>query len=278
MVVFISADIEGVSTLVQPEQANVLEGSCSSSMYERSRKRMTEEIRAVMEGAYYAGAEHIIVNDSHSRMINFFPELLPEEGEYIQGSPKPLGMMQGIGQNVDCVFFIGYHASAGTAHAVLDHTSNDRIYEVKLNGIGVGEFGLNLALAGHFNVPVVLVSGDNALVREAKVFQSQMETVVTKEGISRTAACCKHPTIVDGLLRDAAKHSIERVRSNAYEIYKIEPPITIEVSFLRTSHADMAQLIPGSFRTEGRTVRWKGEDMESVYRTYRAMLALGSSV
>jgi D-amino peptidase len=278
MVVFISVDIEGVATLVQPEQVNVMQGSFSSSLYERARLRMTEEIRAAMMGAYAASADHIIVNDSHSRMINFLPELLPEEGEYIQGSPKPLGMMQGIERGVDCAFFIGYHASAGAGNAVLDHTSNDRIHQLKLNGVAVGEFGMNLALAGHFKVPVVLVSGDNALVTEAKALQSRMETVVTKEGISRTAACCTHPAIVDRKLEEAANRAIQRVQSGICDSYSITPPIIMEVGFHTTCQADMAQLIPGSIRTEGRVVRWTGDDMEIVYRTYRAMLALSSVV
>ena len=82
------------------------------------------------------------------------------------GSPSPLSMMQGIDQNVDGAFFIGYHARQGSQGAVLDHTwSNTCVANVWLNDMLAGEYTLNAALAGHFNVPILMVSGDQIGLR-----------------------------------------------------------------------------------------------------------------
>jgi D-amino peptidase len=278
MVIFISADIEGVALVVRPEQANAIEGGSSSSHYARARTLMTDEIRAAMEGAAEVGDHRFLINDSHSIMINYFPEDLPEMGEFIQGSPKPFGMMEGIDRQVDCAFFIGYHAAAGTLHAVLDHTSNDRVFSVALNGKKVGEFGMNLALAGHFHVPVVLVTGDEALKQEVLALHQDLEFVVTKRGITRTSASCMHPTTIFRIIKESAAHAISRAMAQTVRIHEVHAPITLDITFVKTIHADMAELIPGSLRMDGRTVRWIGSDMPTVYRTYRGMLALSGTV
>src|SRR5213595_776288 len=115
-----------------------------------------------------AGATRVVVNDSHWFMRNLLAEELHQAAELLSGDPKPRSMVEGIDSGFDAALFIGYHARAGTPHAVLDHTYADRIHEVRLNGRPVGELGINAALAGVSGVPVALVSGDAALAAEAK--------------------------------------------------------------------------------------------------------------
>ncbi len=177
MTVLVSADIEGISGVVLPEHAMNGNGE-----YERFRRLMTAEVNAAVIGALEGGAGRIIVNDSHGKMANLLIEELDPRAELISGSPKPYGMMQGIGPGIDRVFFVGYHAASGSLGAVLEHTGNDRVIGIYLNGQEVGESGLNAALAGHFNVPVVLVTGDVAVTREAVALLGQIETVAVKEG------------------------------------------------------------------------------------------------
>ena len=268
MNVLISVDMEGISGVVMGDHT-----SSSHKEYERFRKLMTAEANAAIEGALAGGAEQIIVNDSHGGMANILIEELNPAAELISGSPKPFGMMQGIGPEVDAVFFVGYHAASGTGAAVLEHTWSGHVVELRLNGQVVGETGLNAALAGAYDAPVILVAGDRAVTEEAHALLGQIETVAVKDGVTRNAARCLHPEVAHKLIRQAA----ERALKLAVSPFVVPPPITLQVVFQRAIHADMAELVPGSQRVDGRTVEWTGEDMPTVYRVFRAMGALSKA-
>lgn len=263
MTVLVSADIEGISGVVVPEHATI-----GHSEYERFRRLMTAEVNAAVSGALEGGAGRIIVNDSHAKMTNILIEQLDPRVELISGSPKKFGMMQGIGPEVDRAFFVGYHAASGCLGAVLEHTCNDRVIAVYLNGQEVGELGMNAALAGHFHVPVVLVTGDEAVTREAVALLGPIETVAVKQGLSRTSAVCFNPQVTRDRISKAAHRALARTDCSSF---LTDQPVSLRLVFQRASHADTAMLVPGSTRVDGRTVEWIGPDMLSVYQTYRAM-------
>jgi D-amino peptidase len=263
----ISADMEGI--------AGVVTGNHTSSTheeYKRFRKLMTAEVNAAIEGALAGGADQIVVNDSHGGMTNILIEEMNPAAELISGSPKPFGMMQGIGPDVDVVFFVGYHAASGTGAAILEHTWSGSVVQVRLNDQMVGETGLNAALAGAYGAPVVLVAGDKAVTEEARALLGEIETVAVKEGVTRTAAQCLHPQVAQERIRQAAERALQL--KVARVPLALSVPITLHIVFQRAAHADMAELVPGSQRVDGRTVAWTGEDMPMVYKTFRAMTSL----
>jgi len=265
MNVLISVDMEGISGVVMGDHT-----SSGHKEYERFRKLMTAEANAAIEGALASGADRIVVNDSHGGMANILIEELNPAAELISGSPKPFGMMQGIGPEVDVVFFVGYHAASGAGAAVLEHTWNSHVVALRLNGRAVGEAGLNAALAGAYGAPVTLVAGDRAVTEEAHALLGEIETVAVKDGVTRSAAQCLHPEVAHQRIRQAA----ERALRLAVPPFVMPSPITLQIVFQRATHADMAVLVPASQRVDGRTVEWTGEDMPTVYRVFRAMAAL----
>jgi len=266
MKVLISVDMEGIAGVVSWDHV-----SSTHKEYKRFRKLMTAEANAAIEGARTGGATRIVVNDSHGGMKNLLIEELDPAAELISGSPKPFGMMQGIGPDVDRVFFVGYHAAVGVEAAILAHTwSSSTVAEVRLNGQIMGETGINAALAGAYGAPVVLVTGDRAVTEEARALLGEIETAVVKKGVTRTAAQCLHPKVAQDLIRQAA----ERALAVAPAPFSIEPPITVQVVFKNALQADQAALLPGSQRMDGRTVAWTGEDMPTVYKSFRALVAL----
>jgi D-amino peptidase len=96
-------------------------------------------------------------------MQNLLIEKLPADIRLIRGTPRPLGMMEGIDESFDAVVFIGYHAATSNPRGVRAHTySSARLADVRLNGESVPERVLNAAVAGHFGVPVIMVSGDSS--------------------------------------------------------------------------------------------------------------------
>jgi len=264
MNVLISVDMEGIAGVVTGEHT-----SPGNREYERFRRLMTAETNAAIAGAMAGGASRVVVNDSHGGMANILIEELDPAAELISGSPKPFGMMQGIGPEIDVVFLVGYHAASGTGAAVLEHTWSGLVVELSLNGRRVGEAGLNAALAGAYDVPVVLVTGDRAVAEEARALLGEIETVAVKDGVTRTAARCLHPQVVQERIRQAAERATARGRTVAP--FVVPPPVTLRQ---RAAHADMAELMPGSQRVDGRTVEWTGGDMQTVYKVFRAMAAL----
>ncbi len=268
MNVLISVDMEGISGVVLGDHT-----ASEHKEYERFRRLMTAEANAAIEGTLAGGATRIVVNDSHGGMANLLIEELNPAAELISGSPKPFGMMQGIGPDVDAVLFVGYHAASGTGAAVLEHTWSSRVAELRLNGQPLGETGLNAALAGAFGVPVLLVSGDRAVTVEARALLGEIEVVAVKDGIGRSAAQCLHPQVAQERIRQAA------ARAMRLQIppFALPVPINLSVVFQRALHADVAELIPGSRRVDGRTVEWQGDDMPTTYKVFRAMTALAWS-
>jgi D-amino peptidase len=120
--VFISIDMEGIAGIAHLQQ--VWRGSDD---FPASRLLMTREANAAVAGAFDGGATGVVVNDSHGDMYNLLAEEMDPRAELLIGSPKSWSMMQGFGPDFDVALFIGYHASAGTEGAVLDHTYSGRL-------------------------------------------------------------------------------------------------------------------------------------------------------
>ena len=92
-------------------------------------------------------------------------------------------MMEGIDESFDAAIFIGYHTSTtNTASGVRAHTiSSANLTAVRLNGVEMLEASINAAIAGDFGVPVVvMISGDDAVVEEARRVIGDMEGAVVK--------------------------------------------------------------------------------------------------
>jgi D-amino peptidase len=73
-------------------------------------------------------------------MQNLLPDKLPPDVQLVRGTPRPLGMMQGIDESFDGVIFVGYHASTTNPQGVRAHSfSSANLADVKLNGTSVSE-------------------------------------------------------------------------------------------------------------------------------------------
>jgi D-amino peptidase len=272
MRVYVSVDMEGVAGVVHEDQTNPIDPRCAGE-YGRFRRIMTGEANAAVEGALAAGATRVVVNDSHWEMRNLLAEELHPAAELTSGSTKPRSMLEGIDAGFDAACFIGYHAQAGTPHAILDHTYTDRIFQVRLNGNAVGELGLNAALAGRFGVPVALVSGDQALAAECSaVLGAGTRAVVVKHAVARHGARCLAPAEACRLIRDGVAAAVRQPPKP----WTVSSPATIEVEFCSTHHADMAELVPGSERIGGRTIRVSHADYAEAFRAFRALYNLAS--
>ena len=270
MRVYVSVDMEGVAGVVHEDQTDPIDPRHAGE-YNRFRRLMTNEANAAIAGALAAGAERVLVNDSHWWMRNLPPEELHPAAELVSGGTKARSMMEGIELGFDAALFVGYHAMAGTRHANIEHTYTDRVYEARLNGRPVGELAINAALAGSYDVPVALVSGDQALAAEARALLGPtVETVVVKEAVGRFAARSVSPAEACRRIQAGVTAALGRV----HQPFRLTAPIRLEVEFALAQMADMAELVPGSVRTGARTVSFRHDDYREVFRAWRAFYNL----
>lgn len=269
--VWISVDMEGIGGVAAYSHVMM-----KGVEYERARTWMTGEVNACVEGAASAGASRFCVNDSHGNMHNLFADEVDPRAELLVGTAKPWSMGQGIDGGYDTCFFVGYHGRAGHPRAVLDHTYASRaVFECRLNGRPVGETTLNAYLAGHFGATVSLVAGDGATCHEGRELLPKAVTVKTKDATGRFSAKMLHPHRVQELLRAGAAKAV----ALAADLRPLAPRgrTEIELEFLTSAMADMAELVPGARRTGARSVAYASRDYLEAYKAMLVMVRLAPS-
>jgi len=269
--VFISVDIEGIWGVVQADQTMT-----DGRDYGLARKWMVQDVNAVIEGLLEAGATEIVVNDSHGGMRNIIADELHPKAALISGSPKPLAMMQGIDEPFAACIFVGYHAKAGTASAILDHTiSGGAVRAVRINGIELPELGINGALAGYFKIPVIMLSGDEETCRQAKaILGSEIVTVAVKQGIGRYAAKLLPAEEARKRLKEGAKEAL--LKRDKVPVFRLTPPLNFELELLNSSQAEMPSQLPQVKRTAPRSVAFSVNDYLEGFKLLRVLIALAS--
>ncbi len=198
--------MEGVAGIVDWSQCRA-----PGVPYEEGRRLLLGEVNAAIEGALAAGATEIVCNDSHGTMNNLDPAALAGQARYVSGRHKPLYMMQGLQDGADVVFMIGYHGSISGESSVLSHTYNPAVISaVELNGVPVGESGINALVALACRVPVGLITGDKQTIAEADPYLPEAERVVVKESLTRFGAANLHPKAARVLIAAGARRAVQR--------------------------------------------------------------------
>ncbi|HJX82331.1 MAG TPA: M55 family metallopeptidase [Candidatus Udaeobacter sp.] len=270
MKILIAVDMEGISGVTTWDQVTP-----GHAEYSRFRKLMTQDVNAAIRGATEAGADEIIVADGHWNGSNILVEELDSRARLNTGSPSPFSMMQGIDENVAGVLFIGYHARNGTANAILDHTwSSKTVANIWLNDILTGEYGLNASLAGHFGVPVIMVSGDQTACAQVSELLGDVEMAVVKQATGRFAAECLTPEVSQELISMSAARAVGRLNEgDVPDPFVLDTPVRVTVEFFTSDMADRATRIPFTER-DGTRVSFTAQEMASAYNGFRAMVML----
>ena len=265
--IYISADMEGVAGAVTSEQLGP-----DGFEYERFREFMTAEVNAAIDATREAGATEILVSDSHGNGQNLLLEELPDDVMVVRSWPRPLMMMEGIDPSFDAAIFIGYHTSTTNPRGVRAHTmSSANLTAVRLNGIPMPEAGLNAAIAGHFRVPVIMISGDDAIVDEARALLGPIEGAVVKRAISFHSARTLTPEAARTVIREKVKAAIGRLGD--FKPYRLTTPITLEVSLKHYRPVELLGYLPMVERVDSHTIRFVGRDMVEVAKFLEFMLS-----
>jgi D-amino peptidase len=264
MKIFISIDLEGVAGY-----AGSTEGISTGEL-------MTAEANAAIAGVFAGGAEEVIVVEAHGSKRNINPQRIDPRARLLSGRPRTPEHMGGIDDTFDAALFIGYHAKAGTFRGIMSHTYSGVVFSLCINHIEVGEFGADAAIAGHFGVPVVMVSGDDTMCSEAKELVGDIETVVVKEGVSRSAAFLIPPTRAYEMIQQAAARALKKVEN--VPPFVIKPPIHVDVTFTDPSYADTICFLPFVDRIDGRTVAYDAPNLLYAMKIFDGFRFLSTAV
>lgn len=253
--IYISADMEGVVGAVTGDQLGP-----AGFEYQRFREFMTQEVNTAIEAAFAAGATEIVVSDSHGNGQNLLIEKFPKNVMVVRAFPRPLMMMQGIDETFDGVIFLGYHSSTTNMQGIRAHTiSSARLADVRLNNISMPEGGINAAIAGHFNVPVIMVSGDDAACAEVKKIVGDVEEAVVKWNYGFHSAKTMTPQAAYELIGAKVRRAIGRIKD--FKPYKLKTPVQLDVRFKSYRPSEVLSYLSIVERTDAHSIRFMGKDI-----------------
>jgi D-amino peptidase len=253
--IYVSVDMEGIAGVVSAEQLGP-----AGFEYGRFREFMTEETNVALAAAREGGATEFVVGDSHGNMQNLLIEKLPKDVQVVRSAPRPLMMMQGLDETFDGVIFIGYHASTTNPEGVRAHTmSSATLADVRLNGVSVPEAAFNAAIAGHFGVPVLAISGDDVIVKEARGLLGDLEGAVVKWAYGFHSARTLTPEAARDVIREKVKAAMARRAS--FRPYVVKTPVELDIRFKNYRPAEVMSYLPVVRRTDAHSIRFVAKDM-----------------
>ncbi|MFL5955436.1 MAG: M55 family metallopeptidase [Gaiellaceae bacterium] len=267
MKVFIVSDMEGVAGIVRWQQV-----TSGQAMYEEGRRLYTGEINAAVRGARAGGATEIVVMDCHGAGEGWsFNSLIPEEldagCEYVVQN-EWTEYTDYLESGVDAALFVGMHAMAGTRDGVLAHTvSSSSWWRLRFNGVEVGETGINAALCGTWNCPIVLVTGDEAACREGrKLLGDGLTTAAVKKGLGRFSARQYPAARAREVIEAAAKRAVENPA--AVRPYDPGSPCEILVDFNTSDQVEKYRYRAGVEVTGSRQISSRAADWWTAWRQF----------
>ena len=253
-------DLEGVDGIFDSELQCV---PFQSPRWEESHKLLTGEVNAAVNGLFEGGATDVVVWDGHDSSRSLSTLDLNPRARLLGGTPVSPTLE--LDSSYCAVIFIGQHAMAGAEKGILSHSySSAGIQNIWVNNKPVGEIGARVMLAGAFDVPVVMLSGDTAACREIHDLVPNAECAEVKSGVSRTAGfSLSHPAACS-LIREKTRLAMEQL--SKFKPYKVAGPIEVKVEFTPTAqHASSGE---GIERLSERTWVFRGKDILDAWLKY----------
>ena len=261
--VYISVDLEGISGINADDQT-----SAGQAEYARGRKLMVEDANAAIRGAFAGGATDVLVNDSHGSQRNLLPEDLDPRARLISHSFKRYGMMEGLDETFDSVLFIGYHARASAPRGLFAHTGSGVVRDLQVNGVAVGEGGMNAALAAWYGVAVALVTGDDTAVDEVTAIVPSVKGVVVKRAINTRAVELVPLAEARRLIEAGAKQAVASAKKPA----PIRTgPYRVSMQFRDVTIPEVMSAFQEMTRPAPDTLAFERQQMPEAYRLIRVL-------
>lgn len=268
--ILIVNDIEGISGINNVHQ--IRHGY--KEFEEFGRIQVTEDVNAAVRGLRTAGAADIRVADSHGPggpNKNIIPEKLEKGVKLFQEGAVYKRLKEAADKSIDGAVFVGFHAMADTKDGFLRHTITLEP-RIRINGKFVGETAIDAYTLAEYGIPVIMVTGDQALVREASAFMPGIETVQVKTSLDCRTTECLPLLEARRLIEAAAERALSRI--DEFRPVQITKPIKIDVSFPKKRQVDLCETIPRAKRSREKIVSYIAEDWDEAYSFVRTTIRL----
>lgn len=257
MKIMIRSDIEGVTGITTYKQAEATDFG---------RRMLMNDLKACIDGILSTGEHEIVIYDEHTDGRNVDIEQLPGCVSVIMGKPPYRPDWGGIDESFDAMMMVGFHAGSGVEGALLPHSYSRKNLEIRLNGSVVGEIGMEAAIAGDFDVPLWLVTGDSAGMTEAQEIIAGVKTVTVKQALGQFEANCFSPKKTAEMIFHAAGSVMKKTPSA--RPFKISAPVEMQIDLAKSDYTQkLKKLYPDIFISEN-TLFIKGDTATEVWSKY----------
>ena len=257
MKIMIRSDIEGVTGVTTYAQAE-------NSVF--GKQMLMNDLNACIDGLISGGIKDIVIYDEHTDGRNVDLCSLEHNVRVICGKPPYRPDWGGLDSSFDCMAMVGFHAKSGVEGALLPHSYSLKNLDIRINGISVGEIGMEAAIAGDFGVPLVFVTGDSAGMEEARKQIPGVKTVTVKEAMGEFAAECLSPRESAELIRKAASTLADRSQWPAP--FTVPGPVTLEIDLADCEYREkLRKKFPQYFISE-KTVRLTASSVTAAWADY----------
>jgi D-amino peptidase len=257
MKIMIRSDIEGVTGVTTYQQAE-------SSDF--GRRMLMNDLTACIDGILSAGDHEIVIYDEHTDGRNVDIDSLPECISVIMGKPVYRVDWGGIDSSFDAMIMVGFHSRSGVEGALLPHSYSRKNLEIRLNGMVVGEIGMEAAIAGDFGIPLWLITGDSAGMAEAEKLIKGIKTVTVKEAMGEFEANCYSPKKTATMISDAAKSVVQN--PPATEPFKIKGPVKMEIDLKESDYTTKLKNTYPEIFIKDNTILLEGDTVTAVWSKY----------
>jgi len=259
--IFMLWDMEGTSGLFTKEHAWYWDKGVSAEIAREGCELLTADVNAAARAALDAGVDELIICDTHHGGNNIITEKLISDPR-ITFLPRSVGdengkrrWMPGLDESVDGFMVMAHHAKAGTEGAFLPHTQNLGWEDFKINGQSIGEMGIELCYAGHWNIPAVMATGDDFCCREAEQQFPGIVSAEVKRAESFERASGPDPKKAHKLIARKVKEAVKKIRSGGtFTTYRPDLPMTVTLRLATPEAAQKLAERPGVQRIDDYTV------------------------
>ena len=262
MNIYILTDIEGISGIYCREQI-----SPEESRFDEGRRYLTREVNICAEECKKCGASKVYVRDGHGGSYSLIWDGLSKDVDVAVSGITGDVRYEGL-EDCDAVILLGYHAMAGTPGAILEHTmSSERVQNYWLNGRRIGEVGLDAAILTDRKKPIIMVSGDDAVCREARDFLPRVTAVEVKKATTCYGGALLAPHLAEDRIREGVRKAIENFKAGIFDFYETEKPVRFRAEYTERTRLPSARSRPYMTFIDGRTVEVEGDTVEdALYR------------
>ena len=251
--ILIVTDLEGAGGVYDADE-QLLPGQ---RRYLESRRILTGEVNAAVEGALAGGAGEVVIWDGHDGSRTLSVAEIHASAKLLQGRPTPANYYLSE-KSYDGIFFVGQHAMAGAKNAILAHSQNFNVKRITLNGKEVGEIGQIAAIAGYFNIPIVMLAGDQAACDEILDLQPHSITVAVKHLAGKASTLSLSHAEAEKQIQQAARKAVEHVAE--YRPWKISGPVEMIFEYKPQPPQDPV----------GRTAAYRGQTVLEAFQSWLA--------